>query len=522
MAAWFGCALAACTFSDDHPACSIDADCSGGRECYKGFCVKPAADGGMGKPDAGNGNGNATGGSTGSMSNPMTAGGRSGSAGRSANGGAGAPAAAGTGVSVGECQEGVQRTCIPEGTGSMTSDCNRGLQACENGAWGPCMADSRPIAEACNGIDDDCDGNLDEATDVACYPTEMTGCTMVGTAQYTCAGSCRVGMQVCTNGELSACADFVGPTDEVCTGAGSPGDENCDGSSDEGCMCTGTDPRSCYDGPAGTEGVGICKAGTRTCSNGMLSACMNIVKPGVESCANQNADDDCNDTEDDIANLGENCTVPLARGPCSFGTRQCRGQILACVSDVMAGPETCNMMDDDCDGVIDDGFELQDDENNCGMCGKKCATGESCCAGMCRNIDNDPDHCGGCAPANKCAVGENCCAGACSNPMTDAAHCGGCAAINKCPNGNSCCAGQCADLMTSKDHCGTCGTSCSLGMLPSCCAGSCADLVSATNCGMCGNECTPDPDAGAITCECQMMGAASAVCMSSSGMGTCQ
>src|SRR3972149_677738 len=39
------------------------------------------------------------------------------------------------------------------------------------------------------------------------------------------------------------------------------------------CPCTGSETKSCYDGPAGTEGVGICRAGTQTCSNGWFGSC---------------------------------------------------------------------------------------------------------------------------------------------------------------------------------------------------------------------------------------------------------
>src|SRR5262249_28440297 len=34
--------------------------------------------------------------------------------------------------------------------------------------------------------------------------------------------------------------------------------------------------------------------------------------------------------------------------------------------------EVCNGLDDDCDGVIDNGFNLNTDVNNCGMCGHQC------------------------------------------------------------------------------------------------------------------------------------------------------
>ena len=50
----------------------------------------------------------------------------------------------------------------------------------------------------------------------------------------------------------------------------------------------------CYAGPADTEGIGICRAGTKTCDAEGLnySACEGEVSPGVETCASDQ-DEDC-------------------------------------------------------------------------------------------------------------------------------------------------------------------------------------------------------------------------------------
>lgn len=50
----------------------------------------------------------------------------------------------------------------------------------------------------------------------------------------------------------------------------------------------------------------------------------------------------------------------------------------------MPQPETCNMRDDDCDGTIDDGFDLRTDTNHCGACNTRCQQREQCCSGSCR------------------------------------------------------------------------------------------------------------------------------------------
>jgi hypothetical protein len=55
--------------------------------------------------------------------------------------------------------------------------------------------------------------------------------------------------------------------------------------------------RSCYTGPTGTQGVGICKAGTQTCRDGFWSACRGQVLPQTE--VQNGEDDNCNGKVDE-------------------------------------------------------------------------------------------------------------------------------------------------------------------------------------------------------------------------------
>ena len=50
--------------------------------------------------------------------------------------------------------------------------------------------------------------------------------------------------------------------------------------------------QSCYDGPAGTAGVGACKAGTQTCISS-LGSCDGEVKPAAQEDCFNDVDDDC-------------------------------------------------------------------------------------------------------------------------------------------------------------------------------------------------------------------------------------
>lgn len=57
--------------------------------------------------------------------------------------------------------------------------------------------------------------------------------------------------------------------------------------------CEPGQTEACYSGPVGTQGVGICKAGARTCSSqGEWGGCENEVVPAAETCG-QTADEDC-------------------------------------------------------------------------------------------------------------------------------------------------------------------------------------------------------------------------------------
>jgi hypothetical protein len=69
-------------------------------------------------------------------------------------------------------------------------------------------------------------------------------------------------------------------------------DDDCDGRVDDGLT------RNCYAGPAGTSGRGICRAGTETCSAGRWGACAGQVLPRAESC--NRMDDDCDGRVDDM------------------------------------------------------------------------------------------------------------------------------------------------------------------------------------------------------------------------------
>jgi hypothetical protein len=109
---------------------------------------------------------------------------------------------------VDEGEEGapLQRDCSPDGCVSV------GLQVCGGGSWGACQLPG----ELCDGVDNDCDGQVDE------------GAQGAGVACGDGPGVCAPGATACRGGEL-VCEGVQVGVPEVCDGE----DNDCDGAVDE-------------------------------------------------------------------------------------------------------------------------------------------------------------------------------------------------------------------------------------------------------------------------------------------------
>jgi formylglycine-generating enzyme required for sulfatase activity len=183
------------------------------------------------------------------------------------------------------------------------------------------------IAERCNGLDDDCDGAVDEELGLG-------GVCEAGT------GACAAtGVLACMGDEVACDAQPGAPSLEACNGV----DDDCDGDTDEdfglGEVCT--------------RGVGGCAtAGVVVCVDGGVGCDAVAGVPGEESC--NGLDDDCDDQADEDFGLGEVCTRGV--GACATaGVVVCVDGGVGC--DAVAGvpgEESCNGLDDDCDGQADE------------------------------------------------------------------------------------------------------------------------------------------------------------------------
>lgn len=109
-----------------------------------------------------------------------------------------------------------------------------------------------------------------------------------------------------------------------------------------GTGCRPGTTQSCYDGPSGTLGVGICQAGVQTCqADGTWGPCQGEITPQPETCNG----------------LDDNCDGLVDTNACAAGLTCCSGS----------------------GGCVD----LNSNASNCGACGQQCAPGIECVGGIC-------------------------------------------------------------------------------------------------------------------------------------------
>ncbi len=195
------------------------------------------------------------------------------------------------------------------------------------------------VVEICDGIDNDCDGIIDNIIGSG----ELCGIEI---------GACIQGFMECLHGEF-VCVGAIGPKQEICNGL----DDDCDGEIDnviENGKHIG-DP--C---PSAQPAQGVCASGVLACAPGNPSLGCVTGTPTNEIC--DGIDNDCDGLVDfyldDDGHLNSTfCSDPDRIGPCKKGQWTCNPADPAhhiCVQTVFPTFEDCDGIDNDCDGVVDD------------------------------------------------------------------------------------------------------------------------------------------------------------------------
>ncbi len=332
-----------------------------------------------------------------------------------------------TGAATGEIDSGVTVRTLDAAVEATSSDAARGDGGCVGTSCQvfDCPDGGVPSVCGCDAPDSDEDGTPDCAdecpsdrnkklvgscgcgaseldTDLDGTPDCSDKCSGKPDQRYVPDTSCGVGYckshnqaSTCVNGVETQCKPGAprSGTDSTCDGV----DDDCDGQVDED---FGMRSSSCGQGACGRTGTVSCVAGKQ------VDSCA-VGAPSASDDASCNAiDDDCDgDVDEDYASKASTC----AAGACaSSGVITCSsGKVVdscSAKSPIASDDTTCNNIDDDCDGQVDEDYEPAATKCGLGACASSGST--SCSQGKvvdsckpnaqasdtdtsCDNIDDD-------------------------------------------------------------------------------------------------------------------------------------
>lgn len=215
--------------------------------------------------------------------------------------------------------------------------CKLGKKTCNaGGTWGPCIGAVGPAQETCDKQDNDCNGKVDDAPIDGVYwvydgdddgrgakscakvyackddkPTTAPAGCGAGTCPTCAPGAWKLASAIpaddCDDNDAS-----VNPLGkELC---GDAKDSDCDGAPDNGCPCLNGQTQSCWSGTPGAVfeddpgSKSTCKRGTQSCDlSGKWGECTGQTFPTAEQC--NGLDDNCDGAVDDGFDLGAVCNV---------------------------------------------------------------------------------------------------------------------------------------------------------------------------------------------------------------------
>ncbi|MCB2181198.1 MAG: thrombospondin type 3 repeat-containing protein [Desulfobulbaceae bacterium] len=293
-----------------------------------------------------------------------------------------------------------------------------GVETCTAGAWGDdtCNPLFGASAEICDGLDNDCNGTNDNGLN---FDLDGDG--------HTSFDSCSGSRDDCDDNDPD---NFPGNI-ETCDNS----DNNCDGAIDENLT------------RATTCGLGECSGntGTESCTAGVWgdNTCDEFAGASAEIC--DGLDNDCNGTNDNGLNFDLDGDGHTSFDSCSGSRDDCDDND---PDNFPGNIETCDNSDNNCDGAIDENLTRA---TTCGLgeCSGNTGT-ESCTAGVwgdntcdefagasaeiCDGLDNN---CNGIADEGFDGDGDTIadCIDACpADPNNDADGDGICGDVDICPN----------------------------------------------------------------------------------------
>ena len=243
-----------------------------------------------------------------------------------------------------EVCDGIDNDCdekVDEGLGQTS--CGQGACAheapyCVEGVLQSCNPFEGIAPEVCDGLDNDCDGLVDEDL-----------------GQTTCGfGQCLHTVPNCAAGVALKCDPLAGAEAELCDGL----DNDCDAKVDE-------------EQPLVACGKGQCFHTTPSCIGGEKTVCDPFAGATLEVCDGQ--DNDCNGESDE--NLGE---TTCGKGECEHSSQNCTDGVPQMCNPVEGAMlEICDGKDNDCNGFVDEGMG----STTCGL-GECLHTQELCLEGL--------------------------------------------------------------------------------------------------------------------------------------------
>lgn len=304
--------------------------------------------------------------------------------------------------------------CITSGTAATLTCCDVGSDDVKSGAAntpptgvrnGVCVAPDPPhvlhpgdLPEKCNGLDDNCQGGIDE------NPVDA------GQACGNPRGRCALGIMQCDSTlHKPVCEGQIDPTVNSATGepvdACNGTDDDCDGVPNGTVVASNTSPPSCLqDTDCKSLGSGtmclpsasglVCKKPQTCTSDADCSSLPSIDRDGVtvqpvcmqgastKVCAypspgagapcDKQPDPPCVNAAGAVVVCGTSGAKAVPQ-PCKTGTFVCVGTMLCSGSTkpVAGAKDKCGE-DTNCDGALDNQPNLLTDVHNCGTCGNDC------------------------------------------------------------------------------------------------------------------------------------------------------